>query len=130
LQLHFVKGYLCLAVGNTPLAQRSLRALSSGESTLGAEPAHKAARAALPSTAQLFAWVDAGRVLRVVLENPLLSPRVRDIGLDGARIRWTGADRVTTALAVSTELQNGVYTYRADTLNLPVFAGIFAAAGM
>ncbi|HEX7452836.1 MAG TPA: hypothetical protein VF294_11140, partial [Polyangiaceae bacterium] len=130
LQLHFVKGYLCLAVGNTPLVERSLRAVSSGESTLGAEPAHQAARAALPSTAQVFAWVDAGRVLRVVLENPLLSLSVRDIGFDDARIHWTGADRVTTALGLSTELQKGVYTYRADTLNLPAFAGLFAAAGM
>ncbi|HEX3853758.1 MAG TPA: hypothetical protein VHW01_22490, partial [Polyangiaceae bacterium] len=130
LQLHFVKGYLCLAVGNTPLVERSLRALTRGESTLGADPAYKAARAALPSAAQAFAWVDAGRVLSVARQNPLLSPRVRGIGFDGARIHWTGPDRVTTALAVSAELQKGVYTYRADTLNLPAFAGIFAAAGM
>jgi hypothetical protein len=130
LQLHFVKGYLCLAVGHTSLVERSLRALSSGESTLGEEAAHKAARAALPGTAQVFAWVDAGRVLSVVLQNPLLSPRVTDIGFDGAHIHWTGPDRVTTALAVSAELQKGVYTYRADTLNLPAIAGFFAAAGL
>ena len=130
LQLHFVKGYLCLAVGHSALVERSLRALSNGESTLGAEPAHRAARAALPGAAQVFAWVDAGRVLSVVLQNPLLSLRMREIGFGDARIHWTGPDRVTTALALSGELQKGVYTYRADTLNLPAIAGLFAAAGL
>jgi hypothetical protein len=130
LQLRFIKGYLCLAVGQTPLVVRSLRALSSGESTLGADPAHKAARAALPSTAQVFAWVDAGRVLSAVLHNPLLSARVHDVGLDYAGIHWTGPERVTTALALSAELQKGVYSFRADTLNLPAFAGAFAASGL
>jgi hypothetical protein len=37
---------------------------------------------------------------------------------------------VTAALAVTLELQKGVSTYRVDALNLPVFAGAFAAAGL
>ena len=78
LQLHFVKGYLCLAVGSTPLAARSLRALSTGEGLLSADPAHQAARKALPSSAQVFAWVDAGRIANTVLTNPLLAPRMHD----------------------------------------------------
>jgi hypothetical protein len=130
LQLHFVKGYLCLAVGNTPLAARSLRALSTGESLLSADPGHQAARKALPSSAQVFAWVDAGRIANTVLKNPLLAPRMRELGLDRTLIHWTGAARVTVALAASAELQKGVYTYHLDSLNLPVFAGDFLAFGL
>jgi hypothetical protein len=40
-------------------------------------------------------------------------------------IRWTGPERVTAAIALSAELRDGAYTYRADTLNLPAFAGLF-----
>jgi hypothetical protein len=130
LQLHFVKGYLCLAVGHTPLVARSLRALSSGEGMLSADPAHQAARKALPSGAQVFAWIDAGRIVSTVLKNPLLAPRAHDFGLDRAGIHWTGVDRVTAALAASVESKKGVSTYRVDTLNMPILAGVFGAPGL
>jgi hypothetical protein len=130
LQLHFVKGYLCLAVGHTPLVTRSLRALATGEGLLSADPAHQAARKALPTSAQLFAWVDAGRIVSTALKNPVLAPRLHDFGFDRSDIRWTGANRVTAGLAASAELQKGVYTYRVDSLNMPVFAGDFLAAGL
>jgi hypothetical protein len=130
LQLHLSQGYLCLAVGRTSLVERSLRALTAGESLLAADPAYKSARATLPRTAQLLTWIDASRVLNAVAESPLLASRLHDFGFDRAGIQRVGADRVTAALALSLERQKGVATYRVDTLNFPAFAGAFAAAGL
>ncbi len=127
MQLRFSKGCLYLAGGNSALVERSMRAFASGESTLATEPAHHAARAALPSSAQVFAWVDLGRIVDTVQQNPLFSPRLHDLGLDHDLFRWTGSDRLTTALALSGELHSGVYTYRVDVLNLPVFAALLRA---
>jgi hypothetical protein len=122
-ELRFANGYLLFAVGNAALVERSRRALLGGENTLALEPAQRAARAALPSQAQLLIWVDAGRILESVEKNPLLAARAGELGL-GA-LRFTGPDRVTAALALSTELQNGRTTYRIDTLNIAIFSGIF-----
>jgi len=69
-------------------------------------------------------------MVSTALKNPLLAPRMLGLGLDRTLIRWTGADRVTAALAASAELQKGVYTYRLDSLNMPAFAGDFLAAGL
>ncbi|HEY3665710.1 MAG TPA: hypothetical protein VGL19_06920, partial [Polyangiaceae bacterium] len=104
LQAHVVQGYLCLAVGRTLLVERSLHALTAAENTLAADPAYKAARAALPKKAHLISWIDAGRVLNAVAENPLLAPRLHDLGLDRAGLRRVGPERVTAALAVTLEL--------------------------
>ncbi len=127
LQLRFSKGYLYLAVGNSALVERSMRAFASAEGTLGTEPAHRAARAALPSSAQVIAWVDLGRIVNTVQQNPLFSPRLHDLGLNHDALRWTGPDRLTTALALSGELHSGVYAYRVDVLNLPVFTAFLRA---
>ena len=128
MQLRFSKGYLYLSAGNSALVERSLRAFSSAESTLATEPAHRAARAALPSSAQAVAWVDLGRIVNTVQQNPLLSPRLHDLGLDHDVFRWTGPDRLTTALALRGDLHNGTYTYRVDVLNLPVFTALLRAS--
>jgi hypothetical protein len=125
VQVRFIKGYVCVAVGNSALVERSMQALTTGDGTLTSDPAHQAARAALPRDAQLFAWFDAGRVVNSALQNPLLSSRARDFWLDGAALRLTGPERITAAVALSGELRDGAYTYRADTLNLPAFAGLF-----
>ncbi len=122
-ELRFANGFLLLAAGNTALVERSRRALKSGENTLASEPAQRAARAALPNQAQLLVWADAGRILESAQKNPLLAARAGQLGLGALRI--AGPDRVTVALALSTELQNGSTTYRVDTLNLPIFSGIF-----
>ncbi len=127
MQIRFSKGYLCLALGNSALVDRAVRAFSAGEDTLAAEPAHRTARAALPSSAQLIAWVDAGRIVSTVQQNPLLAPRLHELGLDHEFIRWTGPDRITTALTLNGELHGGVYTYRMDVLNPPIFPGVLAA---
>ncbi|HTA91053.1 MAG TPA: hypothetical protein VK745_15795, partial [Polyangiaceae bacterium] len=116
-------GYLLFAVGNPALVERSGRALMSGENTLAGDPAQHAARAALPGQVQLLAWVDAGRIIESVQKSTLLAARVGQLGLGALRL--TGPDRVTVALALSAELQSGRTTYRVDTLNLPIFAGIF-----
>ncbi|HEY5374983.1 MAG TPA: hypothetical protein VIK01_14975 [Polyangiaceae bacterium] len=87
--------------------------------SLDGNPKFQASKHDFTDKADAIVYLDASRL-----------PTVRDIGFDHARIHWTGADRVTSALGLSTELQKGVSTYRADTLNLPAFAGLFAAAGM
>ena len=79
--------------------------------------------AALPSTAQLLAWVDAGRVVNTVQQNLLLAGRVQSLGLAHPALRWTGPDRITTGIALNQQTQHGVVSYRVDALNLPVFAG-------
>ena len=121
-QLRFVSGYFYLAIGGAPLLARSLRAFTAGESTLATAPAARAARAALPGTAQLLAWVDAGRIVDTVQKNPLLASQVGRYDL-GA-LRWTGPDRITAGFALTTEQRDGISTYRVDALNIPVFAGI------
>jgi hypothetical protein len=126
LQLRFAGGYLFVGVGGNALVERSWRAFSAGENTLAAEPAHRAARAALPSTAQICAWLDVGRVVDALQKNPLLAPRVGYLGAN--RLRFTGPDRVTAALSVSGELRDGSYDYRVDALNLPVFSGLLGVA--
>jgi len=123
VELRFANGYLLFAVGNPALVERSGRALMSGENTLAGDPAQHAARAALPGQVQLLAWVDAGRIIESVQKSTLLAARVGQLGLGALRL--TGPDRVTVALALSAELQSGRTTYRVDTLNLPIFAGIF-----
>ena len=121
-------GYLALAIGNPELAERSLRALSGGEGTLASDLGHRAARAALPASAQLFAWLDAGRVVRNASQNPLLLGKFSSLGLDRSDVRWAGPDRVTTALAMTYDLEQGVYTCRIDALNIPALAALWAAA--
>jgi hypothetical protein len=123
-QLRFAKGYLFVALGGSALVQRSWRAFSAGENTLASDEAHRAARAALPSSAQIFAWVDAARVIAAVQQNPFLAPRVGPLG-NGA-LRLTGPDRLTAAFSLSGEPEAGGYRYRVDTLNLPVLYGVFA----
>jgi hypothetical protein len=128
VQLRFSKGYVCMAVGNAALVERSVRAFSLGESTLSAEPAHRAARAALPSTAQAIIWVDAARIVNTLRQSALFAPGIHELGLDRDVLRWSGPDRITTALALNGELREGIYTYRVDALNLPVFAGLWLSA--
>jgi hypothetical protein len=127
-QLRFVKGYLCLAFGNTSLVERSLHALSTGEGTLAGDPAVQAARAALPNPAQLFGWVDVGRIVHIAQQNPLLAGRMHDAWLDQDGVRWTGPERVTTAFGVRAERDKDSLTVRVETLNLPEFAAILAPA--
>lgn len=124
IQLWFGQGYFGFAMGNDALVERALKALASGGGMLSADPAHRAARAALPENAQLFAWVDTGRVMNGLLENPSLLPSVRDL-LGPTAIRWTGPERVTEALALSWQPGPGGYTYRLETLNFPADYGIF-----
>jgi hypothetical protein len=121
--LRFTNGYLYVALGGTTLVERSRRAFTAGESTLSGDPAHRAARAALPAQSQLFVWVDLGRIVSAVQNNPLLAAHFGT--LDRSAVRLTGPDRVTAALALSGELQGGVSSYHVDTLNFPAFAGLF-----
>jgi hypothetical protein len=118
-QLRFTKGTLFVALGSSTLVERSWRAFSAGENTLASDAAHRAARAALPSSAQAVAWVDAARVISTVQKNPFLAPRVGHLG-EGV-LRLTGPNRLTAGFALSGEPESGGYRYRVDALNLPVF---------
>jgi hypothetical protein len=125
-ELHFTHDFLFVALGGSALVERSWRAFSAGENTLAGEPAHRAARAALPGAARIFAWVDAGRVVDSVQKNPLLAAQARYFGISA--LRWSGPDRLTTALAISGEVRDGNTVYRVDSLNLPLFAGALGFA--
>jgi hypothetical protein len=123
-QLRVSNGYLFAAAGSPTLVDRAWRAFSRGENTLVTEPAQRAARAALPSTAQLAVWIDAGRIGDAIQKNPILAMGFR--GVDLSAVHWTGPDRVTAALTISSERKAGLDTYRIEALNLPVFAGLLA----
>ena len=120
-QLHFTRGLLFLSLGGSALVERSWRAFSAGENTLASEPAQRAARAALPSTACVVAWIDSGRIVDTLQKNPLLAARMRSLDRNG--LHWTGPDRLTTALAISSDVRDASIAYRVDTLNLPLIAG-------
>jgi hypothetical protein len=122
-QARFSKSYAFFALGKSALVERSWRAFSAGENTLGADPAERAARAALPSAARAFVWIDAARVIASVQKNPFLAPRISN--LTGGALRLAGTDRVTLGVAFGSEPEHGGYRYRVDTLNLPIFLGLF-----
>jgi hypothetical protein len=94
------------------------------------DAAHQAALAALPEKHHFRLWLDTGRVADTLFKNPLLQARATEAGIQLDKFRLTGPQRVTSALSVQSEVQNEVWTYRVDGLNLqavaPLGMGAFA----
>ncbi len=127
-QLRLAGGNLCFAIGRVALVQRSLQAFITGEGTLAASPAHKAVRALLPGSAQLFAWVDAGRMASRLLRSPSVAERAGELGLGNVESAWAVPERVDAALTVSKQRRGDADEYAIDTLNMPLFAGFLWAS--
>jgi hypothetical protein len=120
-EVRFEGGYLFVALGGNEVVTRAERAFFAHENTLANEPAHRAARTALPNEADVILWLDAGRVLETARKNPIVGLQIGASHF-GSAVHLSGPDRVTAALALSHSRAAGGTTYRIDALNLPVFA--------
>ncbi len=86
--------------------------------------------AALPETQHFRLWVDTGRIGETLLRNPLLRARATEAGIQLDKCRLTGPQRVTSAFSVRGEVQNEVWTYRIDALNLQALAPLGVGAAL
>ena len=77
---------------------------------------------ALPDGQHFRLWVDTGRMADTLFKNPLLRARATESGMQLEKFRLSGPQRVTTALSIQSTVENEVWTYRIDALNLQAFA--------
>jgi hypothetical protein len=122
LRLRFIDKYLFLTAGGDTLCDRAESAFSKGERTLKDDLAHKTSLATLPGKAHLLLWVDSGRLADTLQKTPLLSGQLAQSGMALDKLHLTGPDRVVSALAVSGEVANDVWTFRLDALNFQALA--------
>ena len=94
------------------------------------DAAHQAALGALPDKHHFRLWVDTGRLADTLFKNPLVRAKITENGLELDKFRLTGPQRVTSALSVTSKVENEVWTYRLDALNVQAFAplGLGAAS--
>ncbi|HEY6078075.1 MAG TPA: hypothetical protein VIW29_04695 [Polyangiaceae bacterium] len=130
LRVKFFDKHLFISAGGNALCDRAEAAFSKSDRALKDDAAHQAALAALPDTQHFRLWVDTGRIAETLFRNPLLRARATEAGVQLEKFRLGGPQRVTSALSVRSEVQNEVWTYRIDALNLQALAplGIGAAA--
>jgi hypothetical protein len=133
LRVKFFDKHLFITAGGNALCDRAEAAFSKSDRTLKDDAAHQAALAALPEKHHFRFWLDTGRVADTLFKNPLLRARAAEQGVHLDKFRLTGPQRVTSALSVRSEVQNEVWTYRVDALNLQALAplgfGAFALTG-
>jgi hypothetical protein len=126
LRLKFLDKYLFLTAGGDTLCDRAERAFANGERTLKDDVAHKTSLAALPSKQHFLLWVDSGRLMDALQKNSLLSAQLTHSGLSLDKLRLTGPERVVSALSVSGEVSNDVWTFQLDALNFQALAPLAA----
>ncbi|HYJ07452.1 MAG TPA: hypothetical protein VEX18_00545, partial [Polyangiaceae bacterium] len=90
----------------------------------------QSAVAALPEKHHFRMWLDTGRIADTLFKNPLLRAKVTESGLQIDKFRLIGPERVTSALSMHSQVENEVWTYRLDALNVQAIAplGMGAAA--
>ncbi|HYP88971.1 MAG TPA: hypothetical protein VEQ59_12470, partial [Polyangiaceae bacterium] len=105
-------------------------AFSKGDRTLRDDAAHQSALAALPDKHHFRIWLDTARVVDTLFKNPLVRAKATESGLQIDKFRLTGPQRFTSALVVSSNVENEVWTYRVDALNVQALAplGVIAAS--
>ncbi len=130
LRVKFFDKHLFITAGGNTLCDRAEGAFSKGDRTLKDEAAHQAALGALPEKHHFRLWLDTGRVSDAVFKNPLIRATAAENGMQLEKFRLTGPQRVTTALSVTSSVENEVWTYRVDALNLQGLAplGLGAAS--
>jgi hypothetical protein len=130
LRVKFFDKHLFITAGGNTLCDRAEGAFSKADRTLKDDAAHQSALAALPEKQHFRLWFDTGRVADTLFKNPLLRARVSENGMQLEKFRLVGPQRVTTALSVRSEVQNEVWMYRIDALNLQALAplGLGASA--
>jgi hypothetical protein len=130
LRVKFLDKYLFVTAGANTLCDRSESAFSKGERTLKDDAAHKSALAALPDTQHFLLWVDTGRLGDTLLKNPLIKAQLAQSGMSLDKIRMTGPERVVSAVSVRSEVQDQVWTYHLDALNMQAFAPLGGAGAL
>jgi hypothetical protein len=130
LRLKFFEKYLFLTAGGDALCDRAEGAFSRNERTLKDEPAHKASLATLPAKQHFLLWLDSGRVTDTLQKNPLLRAQMTQSGVSVDKVHLTGPERIVSALSVSGEVANDVWTYQLDSLNFHAFAPLGAASAL
>ncbi len=122
LRVKFFDKYLFITAGGNTLCDRAEAAFSKGDRTLKDDAAHQSSLAALPDKQHLRLWVDTGRLADTLFKNPLMRARAAESGMQLEKFRLSGPQRVTTALTLRSEVENEVWTYRLDALNLQALA--------
>jgi hypothetical protein len=131
LRVKFFDKHLFITAGGNALCDRAEGAFSKGDRTLKDDAAHQAALAALPDKHHFRIWLDTGRLADTLFKNPLLRAKVTENGLELDKFRLTGPQRVTSALSISSNVENEVWTYRVDALNMQALAPLgFGAAAL
>jgi hypothetical protein len=130
LRVKFFDKHLFITAGGNTLCDRAEAAFSKGDRTLKDDAAHQAALAALPDKHHFRLWLDTGRIVDTLFKNPLLRATASENGMQLDKFRLSGPQRVTSALTVKSEVENEVWSYRLDALNMQALAplGLGAAA--
>lgn len=130
LRVKFFDKHLFITAGGNTLCDRAEAAFSKGDRTLKDDAAHQSALAALPDKHHFRLWLDTGRVVDTVFKNPILRATASENGIQLDKFRLSGPQRVTSALTVKSEVENEVWSYRVDALNMQALAplGLGASA--
>lgn len=130
-RVSFDSGFGVLAFGSPALVERAARAFSAHESALDALPEYQRARSAFPASSSLFGWADAGRITTLLQTNSTIAVQPWHYSYDLVHaLQLTGPDRVTAAVALSSEHRGNGDIYRFDGLNLPILAALVALHGL
>jgi len=120
--------YLVVIVGTKKRIDEANEALG-GTETLKGDNAHKKALAAFEGKPLAVLWVDAGRIAKALLkESKEVKSSLKDAGFPVDALILEGDDRVTAGYAVRAAWKDDILMLDIDTLNLPIFAGVGAAA--
>jgi hypothetical protein len=130
LRVKFFDKVLFITAGGNTLCDRAEGAFSKGDRTLKDDAAHQSALAALPEKQHFRMWLDTGRLADTLFKNPLVRARAAENGVQLDKLRLTGPQRVTSAISVLSTVENEVWTYRIDALNMQALAplGVGAAS--
>jgi hypothetical protein len=131
LRVKFFDKHLFITAGGNPLCDRAEGAFSKGDRTLKDDAAHQVALGALPEKHHFRLWLDTGRLADTLFKNPLARAKLTESGVQLEKFRLTGPQRVTSALTLTSAVENEVWTYRLDALNLQALAPLgFGAASL
>jgi len=128
LRVKFFDKFMFITAGGNSLCDRAEAAFSKADRSLKDDAAHQAALSGLPETHHFRFWLDTGRVADALMKNPLLRARTLEAGIQLEKFRLTGPQRVTSAFSVRSEVQNEVWMYRIDALNLQALAPLGVGA--
>ncbi|MEI9940902.1 MAG: hypothetical protein WDO69_27105 [Pseudomonadota bacterium] len=130
LRVKFIDKYLFVTAGGNNLCDRAEAAFSKAERTLKDDAAHERSVATLPGKQHFLLWVDSGRLADTLFKNPLAKAQMTRSGLALDKVRLTGPDRIVSALSMSGEVANDVWTFHLDALNFQALAPLGAGGAL